>query len=415
MTSGNFTSFPISSIIVDRDNRQRKRLTNIEELAESISRLGLIHPITITREGTLVAGERRLTACRSLGWTNIPVQFTEDLTENELRLIELEENIKRVDITWQERMVAVNAYINTTAEIDPEKSTADIAEDIGISRQHVNLVKRVAENLSDPDIANAKTFTAAKNILVRREQRARIADAETITFEESTSAIINADFIEWVNTYDGPLFNFIHCDFPYGVNLQRSGQATGYDTGNYDDRPEIFFELIDVLTGKLDRFCAPDAHLMFWFSMKFYTETVAILSPFFRVNPTPLIWVKSDNSGIIPDHNRGPRQIYETALFCTRGERLITRPVANAVVAQSTKEIHMSEKPVDMLSHFFRMIVDETSSVLDPTCGSGTALRAAHMAGAKHVFGLERNPDFARTAAGALRATMTQPQLALEV
>ena len=58
MTSGNFSSAPISSIIVNRDERQRRKLEGIEELAESINRIGLINPIVVTPDLVLVAGER---------------------------------------------------------------------------------------------------------------------------------------------------------------------------------------------------------------------------------------------------------------------------------------------------------------------------------------------------------------------
>jgi ParB/RepB/Spo0J family partition protein len=109
MTSGTFKSVLISSII-DRDEDQRAELTNIEELAESIHRIGLIHPIVINPSSVLVAGKRRLTACRSLGWTSIPVQFTTELSEYELQCIELEENIKRVDLPWQDQCFAIARF-----------------------------------------------------------------------------------------------------------------------------------------------------------------------------------------------------------------------------------------------------------------------------------------------------------------
>jgi DNA modification methylase len=51
-----------------------------------------------------------------------------------------------------------------------------------------------------------------------------------------------------------------------------------------------------------------------------------------------------------------------------------------------------------MLEHFFRMLVDENTRLLDPTCGSGSALRAARSLGAKDYLGIEANPDFAREA-----------------
>jgi ParB-like chromosome segregation protein Spo0J len=69
MTSAEFTSFPIDNITVDRAVRQRRQLTNIDQLADSISRTGLINPIVVDKGGNLIAGERRLEACRNLGWT----------------------------------------------------------------------------------------------------------------------------------------------------------------------------------------------------------------------------------------------------------------------------------------------------------------------------------------------------------
>src|SRR5262245_47606303 len=62
---------PISSIVVGR--RHRRDLGDIAGLAKTIDELGLLHPVVVQADGTLVAGERRLAACRSLGWQTVPV------------------------------------------------------------------------------------------------------------------------------------------------------------------------------------------------------------------------------------------------------------------------------------------------------------------------------------------------------
>jgi predicted RNA methylase len=56
-----------------------------------------------------------------------------------------------------------------------------------------------------------------------------------------------------------------------------------------------------------------------------------------------------------------------------------------------------------MLKHFFRMVVDDMAEVLDPTCGSGSALRAAESMGAGRVMGLERDKEMAESARAELR------------
>ena len=107
MTSGTFHIVPIADIVVKRDERQRRELTDIHVLADSIRRLGLIHPVVVTREMELVAGERRYAACSLLGWTHIPVQWVDELDPLQLQAIELEENVKRQDIPWQDQVQAV--------------------------------------------------------------------------------------------------------------------------------------------------------------------------------------------------------------------------------------------------------------------------------------------------------------------
>ena len=55
------------------EDRHRKDLGNIESLAASIAEVGLLHPVVITPDKRLIAGERRIAAAKSLGWDEIPV------------------------------------------------------------------------------------------------------------------------------------------------------------------------------------------------------------------------------------------------------------------------------------------------------------------------------------------------------
>ncbi len=53
--------------------RYRKDLGDLRTLADSIAEVGLLHPVVVTPEGRLIAGQRRLEACRQLGLTEVPV------------------------------------------------------------------------------------------------------------------------------------------------------------------------------------------------------------------------------------------------------------------------------------------------------------------------------------------------------
>ena len=61
---------PIASITIG--DRHRRDMGDLRALASSIADVGLLHPIVVTPDGMLIAGERRLAACKLLGWTEIP-------------------------------------------------------------------------------------------------------------------------------------------------------------------------------------------------------------------------------------------------------------------------------------------------------------------------------------------------------
>jgi len=90
----------IGSVLVRK--RVRKELQDIEQLADSMNRLGQLHPITVTRRYILVAGQRRLEAARFLGWSTIEATIiAHDALANRLEL-ELEENLQRCPLKREE-------------------------------------------------------------------------------------------------------------------------------------------------------------------------------------------------------------------------------------------------------------------------------------------------------------------------
>lgn len=405
MTSGEFHSIPLDSITVNREARQRRELTGIAELADSINALGLINPVVVTRDLVLVAGERRLEACRTLGWTAITAQYVDEVPLAILHRLELEENTRRVDLTWQDRTRAIEAYHELRRSEDPNWSQEATAQALNLSDGSVADNLSIARELkTNPQIAKADKFSVARNMTKRAVER-RLETITSPTTTEISDVVLNVSFLEWAPTYSGSPFNLIHCDFPYGINadhIQQGYQALEH--GGYADSPDVYFNLLQCFADNLDRFCAPSAHLVFWFSMKYYAETLKFFAEHtdFVINPTPLIWFKSDNTGILPDPSRGPRQVYETAFLGSRGDRKIVQAVANVFPAPSPQGQHMSEKSQPMLEHFFRMLVDDTTSLLDPTCGSASALRAARALGCRNFLGLELNPDFAQRAIRSL-------------
>jgi hypothetical protein len=249
-------------------------------------------------------------------------------------------------------------------------------------------------------IAAAPKYSTARGIVARDNERKAASVKEAINGKKEkapNAPILNTNFHDWQPGYAGEKFNFIHCDFPYGVNVNKWDMqyaAGSHEFGDYDDSFDNYMKLLDRLEDSMKNVVAESAHLMFWFSMTHYERTLFRLEKMgWKVDPFPLIWFKSDNSGIAPDTQRGPRRVYETCFFAHRGDRKVVLSVSNCYAMGVVNEVHMSEKPLPMLRHFMRMIVDEYTTCLDPTCGSGNALIASKLAGANSVKGLELSPE----------------------
>lgn len=420
----NFQSFPVGKIWVAPD-RHRQDAGDITGLKVSINTRGLINPIVIEPDGKLIAGFRRLSAVKELGWDQVQVQFRPELSDEERELLEYDENAHRKDLTWQENAGAILKFHELAVRINGTGWTQeDSAEQLGLTQRTVQYQIQVARAIAsgEPDIAEAAQFSTAFGILERRSMRRQAGDNEKLNAlltapkagatgplpvpltakpivagdKGSAAPILNASFLDWAPTYAGPRFNLIHCDFPYGVQATENKHkqfAKGF--GEYADEAADYAELIQCLGDNLQRLAADSCHLLFWFATKTYSPTFrALESMGWKVNPTPLVWFRSDNSGILPDPSRMPRQVYETAFLASRGDRVLVRAKANTFPFPNTKEFHMSEKPRGMLTHFLTMLVDEHSVVLDPTCGSGNALVVAKQLKASHILGLEKEEEF---------------------
>ena len=89
-------------------DRTRKDLGDLQELADDIKRLGLIHPIVLDETNTLRVGARRLSALIINEVFDleegIHFRYMKDLSELEKQEIELSENVKRKDFLFQEEV-----------------------------------------------------------------------------------------------------------------------------------------------------------------------------------------------------------------------------------------------------------------------------------------------------------------------
>lgn len=112
----------VESIHVGR--RHRTAFGNIDELAASIDRDGLFQPITITPDGVLVCGARRLGAIKKLGWHKVNVWVRSGISDRLGHLLaEQDDNVLHKPLT-QTEAAALYRELKTLMHEDADRRKA---------------------------------------------------------------------------------------------------------------------------------------------------------------------------------------------------------------------------------------------------------------------------------------------------
>jgi ParB family transcriptional regulator, chromosome partitioning protein len=170
---------PIAAICVG--NRYRKEMGDLDALAASIREHGLLHPVVITADGQLVAGERRLRACALLGWQKVPVTV---VSVDDLLRAERDENEVRKSFTPSEA-VAIGRVIeekfraeNKERQRQNARATAIVREARRKGKTETNLenlqIREVPRGITRDDTAAAvgmsgPTYGVAKTVVAAAE------------------------------------------------------------------------------------------------------------------------------------------------------------------------------------------------------------------------------------------------------
>ncbi len=84
----------IKDIIIKK--RARKDEGDLTTLMGSLDKIGQLNPIILNSRMELIAGYRRLTAAKKLGWTKINATIIEIHDKADMLAIEIDENVQRL-------------------------------------------------------------------------------------------------------------------------------------------------------------------------------------------------------------------------------------------------------------------------------------------------------------------------------
>lgn len=155
---------PISRIKVKR-GRRTVNPEKVAQIGESITAIGLLHPISVNKKHELVAGRHRLEAFKKLGRKSIPAIITEKGLKADLA--EIDENLIREELNVLERGECLRKRKEIYDELYPqpfkggpgrghrEKQrnnfhpfSIDAAQKLGRSRRTIDHEIQIASNIS---------------------------------------------------------------------------------------------------------------------------------------------------------------------------------------------------------------------------------------------------------------------------
>lgn len=418
--------------ILPHRHRQDFNEDALLSLGESIAAHGLFYPPTLrpSRDGeagtwVLLQGERRVRAIRDYVWglgetfelqsepgrafsgPHLPCFTTAELSPIEAEEAEYEENVRRENLTWQERCDAdarLAGLRGRQAELagKPAPTIAQIAEEIqgssaGWNHEQIRREVIVAKYLGDPEVAKQKTLDDAWKLLKQREEKrknAELGQRVGLTFSANLHQLLNVDALTNLRNTDAGQYDVILTDPPYGMNAQDFGDAAGkvMQVHSYDDSPEAWLTLMTTCAKEWYRVAKPQAHAYICCDIdRFHALKDFMEDEGWWVNRTPFIIYKLDGNRV-PYINYGPQRKWEMLLYANKGKRPVLGIFPDVIETRGDPNLgHGAQKPVELFINLLKRSVNPGDSILDSFCGTGTCFPAGHAFKCK-VTGTEIDP-----------------------
>ncbi len=414
---------------IEIGERGRQDMSRVEDIAKSIKKHGLLHPIVVMKKAdggyVLVAGECRLRACVLLGRTTIRATLLEDLTPRQRAILELEENIVRKDLSWPERVRILKRIDDLQRE---EKGSAlpgpgqeegwslkELGQITGLSVPSLSIQINLAKKLSErPDLAKrveGMPMTVAMKVIdqaLEAERVKRLHDAGRL---ETSGELRLGDARELIKELDDESVDLIITDPPYGIEgLEGSGEKSVMSYTTMLDETDnasikVVIELMTSLAPEMNRVLKPSGHLYVFFQIRLYKELNDILGKFFEMSKVPIIWDKG--RAVTPFMGYFYASSHEQVLFGHKPPRKkrLNNPGRDLLLFRPEEvkgRIHPFQKPLELIRYLINQSSNLGETVLDPFVGSGTTVIAAEILGRKGI-GFEMDEETFHLAQERLR------------
>ena len=244
-------------------NRAREVAGDLEGLETSMKESGLIQPLAVKAGENgkffLLAGERRFTVLRKNKVEKVPIRiYSADISELEIKSIELAENFYRKDFEYWELDNLVRETHQLQQQIHGVKapgpghlgwSVEDTGEMVGATKGGVSTaIKRANAREAFPELFNhCKTQKDASNVLKKMDeavikealaQRIELGKASN-TVQQLSNSFVLGDFFEKVKEIPDGMMHLVEIDPPYAIAVKEAKKREGESVYTLDDYNEI--------------------------------------------------------------------------------------------------------------------------------------------------------------------------------
>ncbi len=392
---------------------------SLDGLVDSLREHGQIQPIVIDAGMNLIGGGRRYAAATKLGWTRIAAYIREDMPDDIRAELELEENVRRKQFTWQEQCLGIAKTHMLKRIKDPNtrwgaKQTGEL---LGVSHSHVGKLIHIGELLQGGDkelnacsslsdalaLIVSRRATEAQQLLAAREAAERKAAAvakakETPDFDEVpgeteppatvdlTSYFHNADCIAHMKAMRPKSVDHIITDIPYGIDMEMVQlKNIGLVEAQHDVEANV--ALFKPFLKASYRVLRPDGYLLFFYDLKHHELLRTLAEEVgFSVCAWPLIWCKQHACKNEAAHVNFTKAT-EVVMVCRRSPSAIlaNHQAVNYIVASAAEDRKRYDnpfaKPASVWSWLINAVARPGQTILDPFAGEMSCPLAVISAG----------------------------------
>jgi ParB-like chromosome segregation protein Spo0J len=393
----------------------------LDGLVDSLRAYGQLQPIVIDAESNLIGGGRRFAAATKLGWTHIAAYRRESMSEDMRAELELEENIRRKNFSWQERCLGIAKCHRLKRIKDPNTKwgSRETGEMLGVTYSQITKLLKVGQLLEagDPEINACENITEAFNLLITKrareaqsllasremQQRAETAAAKAaasptvpdeldlgeqspVPYIDITANFHNEDCIKHMKSMKAKSVDHIITDIPYGIDMDMV-QLKNIDLVEAEHDVEDNIKLFEPFLKQSFRVLRQDGYCLFFYDLKhdaMLRELAAKVG--FLVCAWPLVWCKQHACKNDAAHvNWTKATEYVMVLRKTSSATLAEKQSVNYVLASAAEDRKRYDNPFAKPETVWRFLISAVArkgqTILDPFAGEMSCPLAVIAAG----------------------------------